>query len=45
MANPHTECTEYTVFGIQVGMVVKNPLANAGDIMRHRFNSWVGKIL
>ena len=24
--------------------MVKNPLANAGDIMRPRFDPWVGKI-
>ena len=25
-------------------LVVKNPPANAGDIKRHRFNPWLGKI-
>ena len=29
----------------QVALVVKNPPANAGDIMRHWFDPWVGKIL
>ena len=28
----------------QVMLVVKNPLANAGDIKRCMFNPWVGKI-
>ena len=28
----------------QVALVVKNPPANAGDIMRQRFDPWVGKI-
>ena len=28
----------------QVMLVVKNPLTNAGDIKRCRFNPWVGKI-
>ena len=28
----------------QVVPVVKNPPANAGDIKRRGFNSWVGKI-
>ena len=28
----------------QVMLVVKNLLANAGDITRCRFNPWVGKI-
>jgi len=27
-----------------VALVVKNPPANAGDIMRHRFDPWIGKI-
>ena len=26
-------------------LVAKNPLVNAGDIKRHGFNPWVGKIL
>jgi len=26
-----------------VALVVKNPPANAGDIMRHGFNAWVKK--
>ena len=29
----------------QVALVVKNPPAHAGDIMRHEFDPWVGKIL
>ena len=28
-----------------MALVVKNPLANAGNIKRHRFDPWVGKIL
>ena len=28
----------------QVALVLKNPPVNAGDIKRHRFNPWVGKI-
>ena len=28
---------------VEVGLVLKNPSANAGD-MRYRFHSWVGKI-
>ena len=28
----------------EVALAVKNPPANAGDIMRGRFDSWVGKI-
>ena len=28
----------------QVVLVVKNPPANAGDIMSHWFDPWVGKI-
>ena len=28
----------------QVALVVKNPPANAGDITRHGFDPWVGKI-
>ena len=28
----------------QVTLVVKNPHANAGDIKRHEFDRWVGKI-
>ena len=28
----------------QVALVVKNPSANAGDIMRHGSDPWVGKI-
>ena len=27
-----------------MALVVKNPPTNAGDIMRHGFNPWVGKI-
>ena len=27
-----------------MALVVKNPSANAGDIMRHRFDPWIGKI-
>ena len=30
--------------GASVALVVKNLSANAEDIMRHRFNPWVGKI-
>ena len=25
-------------------LVAKNPLANAGDVKRHRLNPWVGEI-
>ena len=40
-----TVSLKYSVFwAFQVTLVVKNPPANAGDIMRHRFNPWVGKI-
>ena len=28
----------------QVVLVVKNPPAKAGDVKRHRFDPWVGKI-
>ena len=27
-----------------MALLVKNPPANAGDVKRHRFNPWVGKI-
>ena len=30
--------------GSQVAIVVKNPPANAGDVKRHGFDLWVGKI-
>jgi len=30
--------------GNQMALAVKNPSANAGDIMRCGFNPWVGKI-
>ena len=30
--------------GSQMGLVVKNLPANAGDIKRHRFGPWVGEI-
>ena len=29
---------------IRAFQVLKNPLANAGDIKRHGFNPWIGKI-
>ena len=35
---------QFEISHIQVGIVVKNPLANARD-MRHSFDPWVGKIL
>ena len=40
-----TVSLKYSVFGaFQVTLVVKNLPANAGDIMRHEFSPWVGKI-
>ena len=33
-----------TIKGNEMALVVKNPSANAGDIMRCGFDPWVGKI-
>ena len=35
---------QHTILYIQVAPVLKNPPANAGDIMRRGFDPWVGKI-
>ena len=35
----------YITRASQVALVIKNPSAEAGDIKRHRFDPWFGKIL
>ena len=35
---------QYSLRASQVAQVVKNPPAKAGDITRHGFDPWVGKV-
>ena len=34
----------YIEGAFQVALIEKNPLSSAGDVKRHRFDFWVGKI-